>query len=149
MWGITAVHVGDNSSTCGRITAVHVGIPLVLWRLFSTVEGNINTAEVAKYNGDKDLRYQEFSKNFEILTRAYFALKSDQPHHRPQLLTIADIVKDLGYKKLGLGKIRLSQGVDLAFLQTGISRVGYFWTTQKILCHWKKTLKNILLEHNS
>ena len=123
----------DISCTCGRITAVHVGIPLVLWRLFSTVgdtfstvEGNINTAEVAKYNGDKDLRYQEFSKNFEILTRAYFALKSDQPHHRPQLLTIADIVKDLGYKKLGLGKIRLSQGVDLAFLQTGISRVGYF-----------------------
>ena len=31
LWGITAVHVGDSFST--------VGVPSVLWKLFSTVEG--------------------------------------------------------------------------------------------------------------
>ena len=35
LWGITAVHVGDSFST--------VGIPSVLWRLFSTVGDNIST----------------------------------------------------------------------------------------------------------
>ena len=31
--------------------------------------------------------------------------------------------------------LKLSQGVNLANIQTGISRVGYYWTTEKILCH--------------
>ena len=35
LWGITAVHAGDSFST--------VGIPSVLWRLFSTVGDNIST----------------------------------------------------------------------------------------------------------
>ena len=35
LWAITAVHVGDSFST--------VGIPSVLWRLFSTVGDNIST----------------------------------------------------------------------------------------------------------
>ena len=56
--------------------------------------------EVAQYSGDKDLKYYEFSKNLEIFSRAYFASKSDRPHHRTQLLTMADMVKDLGYKNL-------------------------------------------------
>ena len=60
--------------------------------------GNISTVEVAQYSGDKDLKYYEFSKNLEIFSKAYFASKSDRPHHRPQLLTMADMVKDLGYK---------------------------------------------------
>ena len=63
--------------------------------------------EVAQYSGDKDLEYYEFSKNLEIFSMAYFTLKSDQPHHRTQLLTTADMVKDLGYKNLVLGKILL------------------------------------------
>ena len=83
------------------------GIASVLWRLFSTVGGNISTVEVAQYSGDKDLKYYEFSKNLEIFSRAYFASKSDRPHHRTQLLTTADMVKDLGYKNLVLGKILL------------------------------------------
>ena len=106
---------GDNISTCGGITSV-------LWRVFSTVGGylqysggitsvqwgdNISTVEVAQYSGDKDLKYYEFSKNLEIFSRAYFASKSDRPHHRTQLLTTADMVKDLGYKNLVLGKILL------------------------------------------
>ena len=48
--GILSVHVGDNSSTCGGIASVlwgysfsTVGIPSVLWRLFSTVGDNIST----------------------------------------------------------------------------------------------------------
>ena len=68
---------------------------------------NISTVEVAQYSGDKDLKYYEFSKNLEIFSRAYFASKSDRPHHRTQLLTMADMVKDLGYKNLVLGKILL------------------------------------------
>ena len=91
------------------------GITSVLWRVFSTVRDtfstvgdNISTVEVAQYSGDKGMKYFEFSKNFEIFSRAYFALKSDRPHHRPQLLTTADMVKDLGYKNLVLGKILLS-----------------------------------------
>ena len=31
----------------------------------STVGDNISTVEVAQYNGDKDLKYYEFSKNLE------------------------------------------------------------------------------------
>ena len=60
--------------------------------------------ELAQYSGDKDLQYYEFSKNVEIFSRAYFASKSDRPHHMPQLLTKADMVKDLGYNNLVLGK---------------------------------------------
>ena len=106
--GITSVHVGNNISTATS----------VLWRVFSTVGDtfstvripsvqwdNISTAEVAQYSGDKDLKYYEFSKNPEIFSRAYFASKLDRPHHRPQLLTTADMLKDLGYKNLVLGKI--------------------------------------------
>ena len=106
--------MGDNISTVGGITSV-------LWRVFSTVGDtfstvgdtfstagdNISTAEVAQYSGDKDLKYYEFSKNLEIFSGAYFASKSDRPHHRTQLLTTADMVKDLGYKNLVLGKILL------------------------------------------
>ena len=64
---------------------------------------NISTVEVAQYSGDRDFptEYYQFSKNLEIFSRAYFASKSDRPHHRTQLLTMADIVKDLGYKNLG------------------------------------------------
>ena len=73
---------------------------------FSTVGDNISTVEVAQYSGDNDLKYYEFS-NIEMFSRAYFASKSDRPHHRTQLLTTADMVKDLGYKNLVLGKILL------------------------------------------
>ena len=68
---------------------------------------NISNVEVTQYIGDKDLKYYEFSTNLEIFSRAYFASKSDRPHHRTQLLTTADMVKDLGYKNLVLGKILL------------------------------------------
>ena len=74
---------------------------------FSTVGDNISTVEVALYSEDKDLKYYEFSKNLEILSKAYFLLKLDQPHHRPQVLTTADLAKDLEYKNLVLGKILL------------------------------------------
>ena len=130
--GITAVHVGDSFSTVGDtfstvevvqyiggkhqymwgITSVQWGIASVLWRVFSTVGipsvqwgDNISTVKVAQYGGDKDLTYYEFSKNLEIFSRAYFASKSDRPHHRTQLLTTADMVKDPGYKNLVFGKI--------------------------------------------
>ena len=63
--------------------------------------------EVAQYSGHNDLKTYEFSKNLEIFFRVYFASKSDRPHHRPQLLTTADMVKDLGYKNLVLCKILL------------------------------------------
>ena len=103
------------------ITSIQWGITSVLWRVFSTVGDtfstvgdtfstvgdNICTVEVAQYSGDKDLKYYEFSKNLEIFSRAYFAYKSDRPHHMPQLLTTADMVKDLGYKNLVLGEILL------------------------------------------
>ena len=98
-WSITSVFwrvfstVGDTFSTVGDT--------------FSTVGDNISTVEVAQYSGDKDLKYYEFSKNLKIFSRAYFASKSDRPHHRPQLFTTADMVKDLGYKNLVLGKILL------------------------------------------
>ena len=99
--------VGDNISTVegiqysGGILSVQWGITSVQWG------DNISTVEVAQYSGDKDLKYYESSKNLEIFSRAYFASKSDRPHHRTQLLTTADMVKDLGYKNLVLGKILL------------------------------------------
>ena len=98
----------DNIST--------VGVTSVLWRVFSTVGNNISTVgylqysgdnistvEVAQYSGDKDLKYHEFSKSLEIFSRVYITSKSDQPHHRTQLLTTADMVKDLGYENFVLG----------------------------------------------
>ena len=99
--------VGDNISTVEGIQ-YSGGIPSVQWGdNISTVGDNISTVEVAQYSGDKDLKYYGFSKNLEIFSRAYFAPKSDRPHHRTQLLTTADMVKDLGYKNLVLGKILL------------------------------------------
>ena len=112
--------MGDNISTVEGIQ--YCGGHSVLWRdTFSTVGGylqycggcsvqwedNISTVEVAQYNGDKDLKYYEFSENLEIFSRAYFASKSDRPNHRPLLLTTADMVKNLGYKNQMLGKILL------------------------------------------
>ena len=76
---------------------------------------NISTVEVAQYSGDKDLKYYEFSMNLEIFSKAYFASKLDRPYHRPQLLVTADMVKDLGYKNLVLGKILLSTYDRLGF----------------------------------
>ena len=104
---------GDNISTVGDNTSTVEGIQYsgdtfsTVGDNISTVGGNISTVEVAQYSGDKDLKYYEFSKNLEIFSRAYFASKSDRPHHRTQLLTTADMVKDLGYKNLVLGKILL------------------------------------------
>ena len=92
----------------GGIPSVQWGIPSVQWGITSVQWGdNISTVEVAQYSGDKDLKYYEFSKNLEIFSRAYFTSKSDRPHHRTQLLTTADMAKDLGYKNLVLGKILL------------------------------------------
>ena len=91
--GGCSVHRGDSISTVGD--------------RFSTVGENISTMEVAQYSGDKDLKYYEFSKSLEIFFRAYFASQSDRPHRRPQVLTTVDLVKDLGYKNLVLGKIPL------------------------------------------
>ena len=106
--------VGDNISTVegiqysGGYLQYSGGIPSVQWGdNISTVGDDISTVEVAQYSGDKDLKYYKFSKNLEIFSRAYFASKSDRPHHRTQLLTTADMVKDLGYKNLVLGKILL------------------------------------------
>ena len=105
--------MGDNISTVEGIQysggylqysggySVQWGIPSVQWG------DNISTVELAQYSGDEDLKYYEFSKNLQIFSRAYFASKSDRPHHRTQLLTTADMVKDLGYKNLVLGKILL------------------------------------------
>ena len=91
MWGITSVQWGDNISTVEGIQ-YSGGIPSVQWGdNISTVGDNISTVEVAQYSGDKDLKYYEFSKNLEIFSRAYFASKSDRPHYRTQLLTMADI----------------------------------------------------------
>ena len=73
----------------------------------STVGDNISAVEVIQYSRDKDLKYYEFSKNLEIFSRAHFASQSDRPHRRPQVLTTADIVKDLGSQNLVLGKIPL------------------------------------------
>ena len=107
MRGITSVQWGDNISTVEGIQ-YSGGIPSVQWGdNISTVGDNISTVAVAQYSGDKDLKYYEFSKNLEIFSRAYFASKSDRPHQRTQLLTTADMVKDLEYKNLVLGEILL------------------------------------------
>ena len=106
LWRVFST-VGDNISTVGdNISTVGDNISTVEDNI-STVGDNISTVEVAQYSGDKDLKYYKFSKNLEIFSRAYLALKLDRPHHRTQLLTTADMVKDLGYKKLVLGKILL------------------------------------------
>ena len=97
---------GDNISTAGDNISTVEGIQC-MGDTFSTVGDNISTVEAAQYSGDKDLKYYEFSKNLEIFSRAYFASKSNRPHHRTQLLTTADMVKDVGYKNLVLGKILL------------------------------------------
>ena len=74
----------------------------------NTVGDNISAVEGIQYSGDKDLKYYEFSKNLKIFSRAYFASQSDRPHCRPQVsLSTTDMVKDLGYKNLVLGKIPL------------------------------------------
>ena len=96
--------MGDNISTVEVFSTV--GIPSAQWGITSVQwREYISTMEVAQYSGDKDLKYCKFSKNLENFFRAYFASKSDRPHHRPQLLTTADMVKDLGYKNLVLRKI--------------------------------------------
>ena len=97
---------GDNISTVGDNISTAEGIQYsgdtfsTVGDNISTVGDNISTVEVAQYSGDKDLKYYEFSKNLEIFSGAYFASKSDWPHHRTQLLTTAGIVKDLEYKNL-------------------------------------------------
>ena len=63
--------------------------------------------DVAQYSGDKYLKYYEFLKNLEIFSKSYFVSKSDRPHRRPQVLTTADMGKDLGHKNLVLDKIFL------------------------------------------
>ena len=68
---------------------------------------NINIVEVIQYSGVNDLKHYEFSKNLVIFSRAYLALQSDRPHRRPQVFTTADMVKDLWYKNIVLGKIPL------------------------------------------
>ena len=70
--------------------------------------------EVAQYSGGKDLKYYEFSKKLEIFSRAYFASKSDRPHHRPHMLTMADMVKDLGNKNLVWVKYSFEPTTDQA-----------------------------------
>ena len=62
--------MGDTFSTVGDAFST-VGVS------FSTVGDNISTVEVIQYSGDKDLKYYEFSKNFEIFSRAYFSLQSN------------------------------------------------------------------------
>ena len=101
MRGDNIITVGDNISTVEGIQYSGGWISSVQWG------DNISTVEVAQYSGDKDLKYYELSKNLEIFSRAYFASKSDRPHYKTQLLTMADMVKDLGYKNLVLGKILL------------------------------------------
>ena len=91
MWGITSVQWGDNISTVEGIQ-YSGGYLQYSGGYISTVGDKISTVEVAQYSGDKDWKYYEFSKNLEIFSRAYFASKSDRPHHRTQLLTTADMV---------------------------------------------------------
>ena len=99
MWGVASVlwrlfsTVGDNISTVGDSFSTVEGIQYIGGITSVHVGDNISTVEVAQYSGDKVLKYYEFSKNLEIFSRAYFALKSDRPHHRTQLLTTADMVK--------------------------------------------------------
>ena len=74
---------------------------------FSTVGDNISPVEVIQYSGDKDLKYYEFSKNLEIFPEL-ISLRNQIDHIAGfKVLTTADMVKDLGYKSLVLGKIPL------------------------------------------
>ena len=99
---------GDNISTCRRITpAQWENNTSTVGDTFSTVGVSFSTVEFIQYSGDKDSKCYEFSKNLEIFSRAYFASQSDRPHRRRQVLTIADMVKELGYKIVVLGKILL------------------------------------------
>ena len=61
-----------------------------MWRLLSTMEIRLEILRI--------------SKSFP---EAHFASKSDRSHRRPQVLTTANMVKDLGHKNLVLGKILL------------------------------------------
>ena len=99
MGGIPSVQWGGYLQYSGGITSVQWG-------------DNISTVEVAQYSGDKDLKYYEFSKNlkesrnlFQSLFR--FEIRSATSQDSIKLLTTADMVKDLGYKNLVLGKILL------------------------------------------
>ena len=81
--GVTSVQWGDNISTVEGIQ-YSGGYLQYSGDNISTVGDNISTVEVAQYSGDKNLKYYEFSKNLEIFSRAYFASKSDRPHHGTQ-----------------------------------------------------------------
>ena len=104
--GVTSVQWGVNISIVKGIQH-NGGIFSTVGDTFSTMGDNISNVEVAHYNGDEDLKHYEFSKIIEIFSTVYFTLKSDRSHYSLQLLTTADIVKDLGYKNLVLGKILL------------------------------------------
>ena len=86
--------------------------------------------EGIQYSGDKDLKYYEFSKNLEIFSKAYFASESDQPHHRPQLLTTADMVKDLQGIKYSFEPMT-GQALEIfceIFLVTAAESVSSLWS---------------------
>ena len=78
--GSTSVHAREYISTVG-VTSVLCEYSVQWGDTFSTVGDNISTVEVAQYSGDKDFKHYVFSKNLEIFSRAYFASKSDRPHH--------------------------------------------------------------------
>ena len=157
LWGMTAVHVGDNSSTCGviasalwdtfrtvqvvqysgdKISTVEESFSLVegiqyiggyhqySGCTFSTVGDNISTVEVSQYNGDKTWNIKNFERISKSFPEAYFASKSDRPHRRPQVLTTAGIVKDLGHKNLVLGKILLWTYERLGFWKYSVKFFG-------------------------
>ena len=91
--------MGDNISTVEGIQ-YSGGIPSVQWEdNINTVGDNISTVEVAQYSRDKDLKYYEFSKNLKIFFQSLFRFEIRS--------ATADMVKDLGYKNLVLGKILL------------------------------------------
>ena len=112
LWRVFST-LGDNISTCGGNISTVKGIQhnggyfRYSGGYFQYRGDNISNVEVAHYNGDEDLKHYEFSKIIEIFSTAYFTLKSDRSHYSPQLLTTADMDKDLGYKNLVLGKILL------------------------------------------
>ena len=61
---------------------------------------NISTVEAARYSGDKTSNINNFQRTSK---EAYFPSKSDRSQCRPQVLTMADMVKELGYKNLSAG----------------------------------------------
>ena len=109
--GVTSVQCGVNISIVKGIQYSE-GIFSTVGDTFSTVEDNNSNVEVAQYSGDEYLKHYEI---IEIFSTAYFALKSDRPHYSSQLLTTADVVKDLGYVNLALGKILFEPMTDQAF----------------------------------